>query len=156
FSHHNQKPSRTGGRPFMSDSAPDPSWAPGYETSELLRQGRRAHIVRATRTTSGTDVALKVLTAEAGRTELDWLRTLSGVFGVALILDAGTTTAGVTFVVRPYCRDGSFADMLSRVGPTPLQEAASVARSISVALGSTHAQGLTPTDVSTGNVPRAG
>jgi len=140
----------------MSDSAPDPSWAPGYETSELLRQGRRAHIVRATRTTSGTDVVLKVLTAEAGRTELDWLRTLSGVFGVTPLLDAGTTTAGDMFVVLPYYRDGSFADMLSRVGPAPLQEAATVARSISVALGAIHAQGLTHNDVSPGNVLRAG
>ncbi|MEU2940792.1 protein kinase [Nocardiopsis alba] len=140
----------------MSDSAPGPSWAPGYDTSDVLKQGRRAVIVRATRATSGADVVLKVLAADAGRNELDRLRTLGGVSGVVPLLDAGTTTAGDMFVVLPHYPDGSFADMLSRVGPAPIQEAAAVARSISVALGAMHARGLTHNDVTPGNVLRAG
>lgn len=139
----------------MSDSAPAP-WAPGYETSELLRQGRRARIVRATRTTSGADVVLKVLPAEAGRAELDQLRQLGGVTGVVPLLDAGTTAEGDMFVVLPFYSDGSFADMLSRVGPAPIQEAAAVARSVAGALGAMHARGLTHNDVTPGNVLRAG
>ncbi|MFC9939507.1 serine/threonine protein kinase [Nocardiopsis alba] len=140
----------------MSDSAPGPSWAPGYDTSDVLKQGRRAVIVRATRATSGADVVLKVLAADAGRNELDRLRTLGGVSGVVPLLDAGTTAAGDMFVVLPHYPDGSFADMLSRVGPAPIQEAAAVARSISVALGAMHARGLTHNDVTPGNVLRAG
>ncbi|MFJ6017818.1 serine/threonine protein kinase [Nocardiopsis alba] len=140
----------------MSDSTPGPSWAPGYDTSDVLKQGRRAVIVRATRATSGADVVLKVLAADAGRNELDRLRTLGGVSGVVPLLDAGTTTAGDMFVVLPHYPDGSFADMLSRVGPAPIQEAAAVARSISVALGAMHARGLTHNDVTPGNVLRAG
>ncbi|MBR8743574.1 serine/threonine-protein kinase [Nocardiopsis sp. MG754419] len=140
----------------MSDSAPAPSWAPGYNVAEQLRQGNRARIVRATRTTSGADVVLKVLSSQAGRNELDRLRELSGVPGVVPLLDAGATTTGDMFVVLPYYRDGSFADMLARMGPAPIEEAAGVARSISVALGSLHARGLTHNDVSPGNILRAG
>ncbi|MFE1167545.1 serine/threonine protein kinase [Nocardiopsis sp. NPDC058789] len=140
----------------MSDSAHVPAWAPGYDTSDLLRRGRRARIVRATRTTSGSDVVLKVLSAEAGRAELDQLRQLSGVPGVVPLLDAGSTAEGDMFVVLPFYTDGSFADMLSRMGPAPVQEAAAVTRSVAGALGAVHARGLTHNDVTPGNVLRAG
>ncbi|MEV2278388.1 protein kinase [Nocardiopsis sp. NPDC049922] len=132
------------------------AWAPGYETSAVLRQGRRARIVRATRATSGADVVLKVLPAAPGRAELDRLRDLSGVPGVVPLLDAGATAEGELFVVLPFYADGSFADMLARRGPAPIQEAAAVARSAAAALGAMHGRGLVHNDVSPGNVLRAG
>ncbi|MFI6575646.1 serine/threonine protein kinase [Nocardiopsis sp. NPDC050513] len=132
------------------------AWAPGYEPSTVLRQGRRARIVRATRSTSGADVVLKVLPAAPGRAELDRLRDLSGVPGVVPLLDAGTTAEGELFVVLPFYADGSFADMLARRGPAPIQEAAAVARSAAAALGAMHGRGLVHNDVSPGNVLRAG
>ncbi|OLT28635.1 hypothetical protein BJF83_14740 [Nocardiopsis sp. CNR-923] len=131
-------------------------WAPGYEPSAVLRRGRRARIVRATRSTSGADVVLKVLPAAQGRAELDRLRDLSGVPGVVPLLDAGTTAEGELFVVLPFYADGSFADMLARRGPAPIQEAAAVARGAAAALGAMHGRGLVHNDVSPGNVLRAG
>ncbi|WP_116246334.1 protein kinase [Nocardiopsis sp. FIRDI 009] len=139
----------------MSGSA-HAAWAPGYDTSAVLRRGRRARIVRATRATSGADVVLKVLPAAQGRAELDRLRDLSGVPGVVPLLDAGTTAEGDLFVVLPFYADGSFADMLAARGPAPLQEAAAVARSAAAALGAMHGRGLVHNDVSPGNVLRAG
>ncbi len=140
----------------MSGSAPAPSWAPGYDTAGPVRQGQRARIVRATRTTSGAEVVLKVLSPEEGRTELEWLRELSSVPGVVPLVDAGNTTAGEMFVALPYYPDGAFADMLSRVGPAPVMEASAVARSVAVALGALHARGSTHNGVAPGNVLRAG
>ncbi|WP_017590610.1 serine/threonine protein kinase [Nocardiopsis ganjiahuensis] len=140
----------------MSGSAPAPSWAPGYDTAGPVRQGLRARIVRATRTTSGADVVLKILSLEEGRTELEWLRDLSSVPGVVPLVDAGNTTTGEMFVALPYYPDGSFADMLSRMGPAPILEASAVARSVAVALGALHARGSTHNGVAPGNVLRAG
>lgn len=140
----------------MSGSAPAPSWAPGYDTAGPVRQGLRARIVRATRTTSGADVVLKILSPEEGRTELEWLRDLSSVPGVVPLVDAGSTTTGEMFVALPYYPDGSFADMLSRMGPAPILEASAVARSVAVALGALHARGSTHNGVAPGNVLRAG
>ncbi|WP_159944738.1 MULTISPECIES: protein kinase [unclassified Nocardiopsis] len=132
------------------------AWAPGYEASALLRRGRRARIVRATRSTSGADVVLKVLPEPLGRAELNHLRDLSGVSGVVPLLDAGTTADGDLFVVLPFYADGSFGDMLARRGPAPIQEAAAVARSAAAALGSMHGRGLLHNDVCPGNILRAG
>lgn len=140
----------------MSGSAPVPSWAPGYETSALLRQGRRARIIRATRVTSGSEVVLKVLPAEAGQAELGHLRTLDGVPGVVPLLDAGTTADGAFFVVTPFYPDGSFGDMLAKKGPAPLEEAGAVARSVAGTLGALHGRGLLHNDICPGNVLRAG
>ena len=140
----------------MSGSAPLPAWAPGYETSTQLRQGRRARIFRAVRVTSGAEVVLKVLPMEAGQSELGHLRTLDGVPGVVPLLDAGSTADGAFFVVTPFYPDGSFGEMLARKGPAPIQEAAAVARSVAGALGALHARGLLHNDISPGNVLRAG
>ena len=136
-----------------SENAP---WAPGYDTSALLHQGRRARIIRATRSTSGADVVLKVLPEALGRAELNQLRDLAGVPGVVPLLDAGTTADGELFVVLPFYADGSFGDMLVRKGPAPVQEAAAVARSAAAALGSMHGRGLLHNDVCPGNILRAG
>ncbi|MEU1898021.1 protein kinase [Nocardiopsis dassonvillei] len=132
------------------------AWAPGYGNPALLRQGRRARIVRATRSTSGADVVLKVLPEHLGRAELNQLRELSGVPGVVPLLDAGTTADGDLFVVLPFYADGSFGDMLARRGPAPIQEAAAVSRSVAAALGSMHGRGLLHGDVCPGNILRAG
>ncbi|GAB2519704.1 serine/threonine protein kinase [Nocardiopsis aegyptia] len=140
----------------MSGSNRTATWAPGYDTTGVLRQGGRARIVRATRSTSGADVVLKVLPAEQGRAELAWLRDLSGVPGVVSLLDAGQTSDGEMFVVLPFYPDGSFGDMLAKKGPAPIQEAAAVARSVSAALGAMHGRGLLHNDVCPGNVLRAG
>lgn len=139
----------------MSGSEHAP-WAPGYDTSALLHQGRRARIIRATRSTSGADVVLKVLPEALGRAELNQLRDLAGVPGVVPLLDAGTTADGAVFVVLPFYADGSFGDMLVRKGPAPILEAAAVARSAAGALGSMHGRGLLHNDVCPGNILRAG
>ena len=140
----------------MSGSAPGPVWAPGYDTSTQLRQGRRARIIRATRATSGAEVVLKVLPVEAGQVELGHLRTLNGVPGVVPLLDAGSTADGAFFIAMPFYPDGSFGEMLAKKGPAPLQEAAAIARSVAAALGALHARGLLHNDVCPGNVLRAG
>lgn len=140
----------------MSGSAPGPVGAPGYDTSAQLRQGRRARIVRATRSTSGAEVVLKVLPVEAGQVELGHLRTLNGVPGVVPLLDAGSTTDGAFFIAMPFYPDGSFGEMLAKKGPAPLQEAAAIARSVAAVLGALHARGLLHNDVCPGNVLRAG
>lgn len=134
----------------------DAAWAPGYESPALLRQGRRARIIRATRSTSGADVILKVLPPHLGRAELDQLRELSGVSGVVPLLDAGTTADGDLFVVLPFYPDGSFGELLARKGPAPVPESAAIARSVAAALGAMHGRGLVHNDVCPGNILRAG
>lgn len=140
----------------MSGSAPTTEWVPGYQAAELLRQGRRAQILRATRSTSGAEVIVKVMTSAAGRAEIEHLRTLDGVPGVVPLLDAGTTSDGAVFIVQPLYPDGSFGDLLAKTGPVPVQEASAVARSVSAALGVMHSRGLVHNDVCPGNVLRAG
>ncbi|NYH52446.1 serine/threonine protein kinase [Nocardiopsis arvandica] len=132
------------------------SWAPGYESLTVLREGPRARLVRGRRTTSGADVVLKVLPRAAGRAELDHLRDLGGVPGVVPLVDAGTTAEGDLFVVLPFYADGSFSDMLVRRGPAPLQETAAIARSVAAALSAIHGRGLVHDAVSPGNILRAG
>ncbi|MDE3723052.1 protein kinase [Nocardiopsis sp. N85] len=132
------------------------AWAPGYETPVLLTQGRRARIVRATRSTSGADVVLKVLSPRWGRAELERLRDLSGVPGVVPLLDAGSTSDGNMFVALPFYSDGSFAELLAGKGPAPIHEAAAVARSVASALEAMHQRGWVHGDVCPGNVLRAG
>src|SRR5699024_7631301 len=112
--------------------------------------------VRATRTTSGVEVILKILPFEVGQNELSHLRALSGVPGVVPLLDAGTTADGSFFVALPFYPDGSFGEMLVKKGPAPLQEAAAIARSVAGALGALHGRGLLHNDVCPGNVLRAG
>lgn len=140
----------------MSGSAPGPVWAPGYDTSAQLRQGRRARIIRATRATSGAEVVLKVLPVEAGQVELGHLRTLNGVPGVVPLLDAGATADGGFFIAMPFYPDGSFGEMLAKKGPAPLQEAAAISRSVAGALGALHGRGRLHNDVCPGNILRAG
>lgn len=65
----------------MSGSSPETEWAPGYTAATVLRHGRRARIIRATRVTSGAEVVLKVLPPEAGRSEVGHLQSLDGVPG---------------------------------------------------------------------------
>ncbi|MFF1673506.1 protein kinase [Nocardiopsis flavescens] len=132
------------------------SWAPGYGTPVPLTQGRRARIVRATRSASGADVVLKVLPPNRGRAELERLRDLSGVPGVVPLLDAGSTADGGMFVALPFYPDGSFAELLANKGPAPVQEAAAVARSVAGALEAMHQRGMLHGDVCPGNVLRAG
>lgn len=140
----------------MSGSAPSAGWAPGYDVSAPLRQGRRARLLRATKATSGAEVVLKALPPGAGQNELGRLRELNGVPGVVPLLDAGTAADGSVFVVQPYYPDGSFGEMLARKGPAPVQEAAAVARSVAGALGALHGRGLLHNNVCPGNVLRAG
>lgn len=140
----------------MSGSAPETEWAPGYTAAVLLRQGRRARIIRATRVTSGAEVVLKVLPPDAGRAEVGHLQSLDGVPGAVPLLDAGTTSDEAFFVVLPFYPDGSFGEMLAKRGPAPIQEAAAVSRSVSAALGALHGRGLVHNDVCPGNVLRAG
>ncbi|MDT0328043.1 protein kinase domain-containing protein [Nocardiopsis lambiniae] len=132
------------------------AWAPGYETPVLLTQGRRARIVRATRSTSGADVVLKVMSPRWARAELERLRDLSGVPGVVPLLDAGSTSDGNMFVALPFYSDGSFAELLAGKGPAPIHEAAAVARSVASALEAMHRRGWVHGDVCPGNVLRAG
>lgn len=140
----------------MSGSAPETEWAPGYTAAALLRQGRRARIIRATRVTSGAEVVLKVLPPDAGRAEVGHLQSLDGVPGAVPLLDAGTTSDGAFFIVLPFYPDGSFGEMLAKKGPAPLQEAAAVSRSVAAALGALHGRSLGHNDVCPGNVLRAG
>lgn len=140
----------------MSGSAPEAEWAPGYTAAALLRQGRRARIIRATRVTSGAEVVLKVLPPDAGQSEVRHLQSLDGVPGAVPLLDAGTASDGAFFVVLPFYPDGSFGEMLAKKGPAPIQEAAAVSRSIAAALGALHARGLVHDDICPGNVLRAG
>lgn len=117
---------------------------PGIERVERL-DGSRGSAFRAVQTSSGLDVAIKLLDAskepvlprrfDRRRKILAQLARPDG--GVVPLLTTGTLHNGLGYIVTPYYHGGSLADRLER-GPMPWREAAEQLAEIAEIVGRAH------------------
>jgi serine/threonine protein kinase len=121
-----------------------------------LRRGPDSAVYRAVREEDGAEVALKVLLSEAYPIDEEAanLRRLPRHPNLVRVLGTGRTVHGFPFFAMEYHPEGSYADLLARSGPVPVEEAIRVGRVVAEALGAVHGVGLLHRDVTPANILR--
>jgi serine/threonine protein kinase len=127
-----------------------------YGLIAMLGRGGTAEVWRAEDRALGRQVALKLVTvptddsaARAGE-EARLLAKLNHP-GLVPVYDAGSDDRGRPWVVMELVEGETLADTLRR-GPVPSRRAAVIGRSVALALGYVHSQGLVHRDVKPANV----
>ncbi|MEH1127396.1 protein kinase domain-containing protein [Micromonospora sp. CPCC 206061] len=130
--------------------------AAGYRVLGRLRRGPDSAVYRAVRDEDETEVALKVLLSEAYPIDEEAanLRRLPRHPNLVRILGTGRTVHGFPFFAMEYHPEGSYADLLARSGPVPVEEAIRVGRAVAEALDAVHGVGLLHRDVTPANILR--
>jgi serine/threonine protein kinase len=133
-----------------------------YGLDQLVEVRRRGGVVvyRARHSTTGQDVALKVLArTERGeelerrlRQECGAQSALSSHPHVAVVLDAGRSHDGQLYVVSAWMAGGSLADDIARTGALRWRRAVRLAGDVADALDAAHRDGLLHRDIKPGNV----
>ena len=125
----------------------------------LLNAGPAASTFRAYQTPTQRTVAVKVLhdelSSDVGQ-RFDRERAitgqLSGHTGVVPLLDTGTTADGEPYLVLPYYRRGSFADLMTRYGPLPWREATFLIKPVASTIAEVHLWGLVHRNLKPANI----
>ncbi|MCW6010293.1 protein kinase [Micromonospora sp. CPCC 205371] len=130
--------------------------AAGYRVLGRLRRGPDSAVYRAVRDEDDTEVALKVLLSEAYPIDEEAanLRRLPRHPNLVRVLGTGRTVHGFPFFAMEYHPEGSYADLLARSGPIPVEEAIRVGRAVAEALDAVHGVGLLHRDVTPANILR--
>ena len=125
----------------------------------LLHAGRAASLFRAHQVPTRRTVAVKVLhdelSSDVGQ-RFDRERAitgqLSGHTGIVPLFDTGTTADGEPFLIMPYYRRGSLADLMTRYGPLAWQEATFLLEPVAVSLAEVHGRELVHRNIKPGNI----
>jgi serine/threonine protein kinase/WD40 repeat protein len=143
---------------------PSPKFAhdvPGYEILEELGRGGMGIVYKARHRELGRIVALKVLRPDAlgEETEARLRREAEALARVqhphiVQIYEVGLA-GGQPYLALEYVSGGTLADRL-RAGPMPAREAASLVRSVAMAIHAAHEQGLVHRDLKPANILLAG
>ncbi|WP_073264814.1 protein kinase domain-containing protein [Cryptosporangium aurantiacum] len=146
---------------LVRDALPDagPGFV-GYEVVRELGAGGMGRVYLARNTTTGEEVALKVMLPQVAASEADRGRFLREIaIGQALrhpniaSLHHTGSAAGAFFFAIEYCRGGSVRDlMLARGGTLRPDEAVPLAVQALDALDYAHSQGIVHRDVSPQNI----
>jgi serine/threonine protein kinase len=134
---------------------------PGYTDLTLIAQGTSAMVFRATQTTIGRPVAIKLIAADAAPVPVDAARELATTVAlssqphIVSIIDTGMTADGRPFIVMEYCEGGSYAGILRQNGPLPIDDVVEVGIKIGEALHAAHQAGIVHRDVKPSNVLRS-
>lgn len=115
----------------------------------LLTAGPSASVFRAYQIATQRTVAVKVLhdelTSEVGQ-RFDRERAITGQLtghtSVVPLLHTGTTADGEPYLVLPYYRRGSLADLMNRYGPLPWREATFLLKPVASTIAEVHLWGL--------------
>ena len=131
------------------------------ESDEPAFLGRLAVLYRATATTDGREVILKVFRQEIAEAdavasfyaELDALRTLAHPH-VLPVLDYGEDDhpGRRRFLVTPYCRGGNLRRLLAGVEFVPIQHAMPLLRQVAAAIDYAHSRGVIHGDIKPENI----
>jgi hypothetical protein len=130
--------------------------AAGYRVLGRLRRGPDSAVYRAVREEDGAEVVLKVLLSEAYPIDEEAanLRRLPRHPNLVRVLGTGRTVHGFPFFAMEYHPEGSYADLLARSGPIPVEEAIQLGRVVAEALDAVHGVGLLHRDVTPANILR--
>ncbi|NLI41375.1 MAG: protein kinase [Caldisericales bacterium] len=130
-----------------------------YELHEELGRGGFGTVYRATDTTLGRDVALKVLhpqyTIEPDfiqrfRNEARLVASLRSPH-IVTIYELGEVN-GRVFIAMEYLPGGSLKNRLDKTGPIPFDESLEIMKQVCAGLETAHEQGLVHRDVKPGNI----
>lgn len=134
---------------------------PGYENPELIAHGTTALVFRAVQTTLNRPVAIKVITTDTGDVPVNTERELATTVAlssqphIVSIIDTGVTSDDRPYIVMEYCEGGSYAQILRREGPLPVDDVVEVGVSIGEALHAAHQAGIVHRDVKPSNILRS-
>ena len=130
-----------------------------YELSDLIGRGGMAQVYRATDTTLGRTVAVKVLSAqfaadpsfvERFRREAQAAARLNNP-NVVNVYDSGTE-GSTHYIVMEYVEGRTLAEVLAQDGRLLPERATEIAGSVCQALAFAHAAGIVHRDVKPGNI----
>jgi serine/threonine protein kinase len=131
---------------------------PGFRDVEVVAHRVDAVLMRATHVRLARTVAVKLLPGRSVTAEYEQQMEntilLSNRPHLLPIVDWGQTTDGHPYVVTDYCPDGSYADILARVGVLPPDETAQIRRDIGEALRALHQAGVAHGAVTLANIMR--
>lgn len=133
---------------------------PGVVVAERLGRGGFATVYRGRQEALDRDVAVKILSGDLSQeedarrftNECRAVGRLSANPHVIDIYEAGVTTRSLGYLVMPYCRNGSLADLLGQRGPLPPMAVVDVGIALASALQAAHDQGIIHRDVKPENV----
>ncbi|MEM9132833.1 MAG: protein kinase [Actinomycetota bacterium] len=121
----------------------------GVTDLELLSVSSVSSVYKAVQPGLQRTVAVKVLhddpDSPAGlrfETERRVTGQLTGHAGIVPLLDAGTTGGGKPYLMTPYYRRGSLAQLLVAHGPLTWRETAFLVESVAVTMSEVHGRGL--------------
>lgn len=121
----------------------------GVTDLELLSVSTVSSVYKAVQPGLQRTVAVKVLhddpDSAAGirfETERRVTGQLTGHAGIVPLLDAGTTRGGKPYLMTPYYRRGSLAQLLTAHGPLTWRETAFLVESVAVTMSEVHGRGL--------------
>ena len=125
----------------------------------LLHAGKAASLFRARQVSMRRTVALKVLhdelssdTGQRFDRERATTGQLSGHSGIVPLFDTGSTADGEPYLVMPFYRRGSLADLMTRYGALAWQEATFLLEPVAVTLAEVHGRELVHRNLKPGNI----
>src|SRR4051812_7776076 len=133
---------------------------PGYVDLEQIGAGGFGRVFRARQPAFDRTVAIKVLngrlddeaTLRRFQRECRALGSVSSHPNIVPVYDAGGTPGGQPYLVMDFVRGGSLADRVTRYGPLPWAEVASIGVKIAGALHSAHLAGVLHRDIKPENI----
>ena len=134
---------------------------PGYDNPQLIAHGTTALVFRATQTNLNRPVAIKVITVDTGSVPVNAERELATTVAlssqphIVSIIDTGVTDDDRPYIVMEYCEGGSYAQILRRRGPLPVDDVVEVGIKIGEALHAAHQVGIVHRDVKPSNILRS-
>ena len=130
----------------------------GYESLELIGSGGNAHVYKATKSSTGEVVAVKILRGggdesvirrfERERTLMAQLETISNVVPIH---ESGIDDSGDPFLVMPVYEGGSLQGRLD-LGPIPWPEALQIVDTMTASIAMAHAKRILHLDLKPANV----
>ncbi len=130
-----------------------------YHIIEEIAQGGMSTVYRATQTSIGRDVAVKILPSammhdpkflERFNREVEVVASLQHPH-ILPVYDFGEVN-GIPFVVMAYLRGGTLSDYIQHQGPLSLEEVARLIRQIAEALDFAHSKNIVHRDFKPSNV----
>lgn len=126
---------------------------------ELIHSGRSASLFQAFQLPTQRTVAVKVLhdelssdTGQRFDRERAITAQLSGHTGIVPLFATGTTADDEPYLVMPFYRRGSLADLMNRYGPLGWREATFLLDPVAVTLAEVHSRRLVHRNLKPGNI----